>query len=260
MGGTVRARVRVTLWADGCCTRSRYIDALTHARAQKRIRTHAHAHARTHARTHARARARIHTHNGQVLYPDHMHLNRGNHETVNMNKMYGFEVRLGYATRICDSDMRLGYAARICAAGRKTRYPCTAARRGFPQSSTSSPARAQQSSTSSLQYRRAEQSSTSSPARAQQSRARAQQSAEQSSTSSLRHRRSSAPHRARCLCCSARRAAQAACSRRAAEQHKQPIPACTLQSSTSSLQRRQPESAAGQGEVVHKYVREMVLL
>jgi hypothetical protein len=28
----------------------------------------------------------------QVLYPNHMHLNRGNHETVNMNKMYGFEV------------------------------------------------------------------------------------------------------------------------------------------------------------------------
>ncbi len=28
----------------------------------------------------------------QVLYPKHMHLNRGNHETTNMNKMYGFEV------------------------------------------------------------------------------------------------------------------------------------------------------------------------
>eukprot|EP00291_Cryptomonas_curvata_P030224 CAMPEP_0172211722 /NCGR_PEP_ID=MMETSP1050-20130122/36569_1 /TAXON_ID=233186 /ORGANISM="Cryptomonas curvata, Strain CCAP979/52" /LENGTH=483 /DNA_ID=CAMNT_0012892223 /DNA_START=6 /DNA_END=1455 /DNA_ORIENTATION=+ len=27
----------------------------------------------------------------KVLYPNHMHLNRGNHETVNMNKMYGFE-------------------------------------------------------------------------------------------------------------------------------------------------------------------------
>ena len=27
-----------------------------------------------------------------MLYPEHMHLNRGNHETVNMNKMYGFEV------------------------------------------------------------------------------------------------------------------------------------------------------------------------
>mmetsp|Transcript_27320 Transcript_27320/g.55833 ORF Transcript_27320/g.55833 Transcript_27320/m.55833 type:complete len:496 (+) Transcript_27320:210-1697(+) len=27
----------------------------------------------------------------KVLYPDYMHLNRGNHESVNMNKMYGFE-------------------------------------------------------------------------------------------------------------------------------------------------------------------------
>jgi len=27
----------------------------------------------------------------KALYPEHMHLNRGNHETVNMNKMYGFE-------------------------------------------------------------------------------------------------------------------------------------------------------------------------
>jgi serine/threonine-protein phosphatase 5 len=27
----------------------------------------------------------------KALYPDHMHLNRGNHETVNMNKMYGFD-------------------------------------------------------------------------------------------------------------------------------------------------------------------------
>mmetsp|Transcript_43168 Transcript_43168/g.115463 ORF Transcript_43168/g.115463 Transcript_43168/m.115463 type:complete len:503 (+) Transcript_43168:66-1574(+) len=27
----------------------------------------------------------------KVLYPQHMHLNRGNHETTNMNKMYGFE-------------------------------------------------------------------------------------------------------------------------------------------------------------------------
>eukprot|EP00287_Rhodomonas_sp_CCMP768_P005404 CAMPEP_0196724084 /NCGR_PEP_ID=MMETSP1091-20130531/6096_1 /TAXON_ID=302021 /ORGANISM="Rhodomonas sp., Strain CCMP768" /LENGTH=498 /DNA_ID=CAMNT_0042066179 /DNA_START=60 /DNA_END=1556 /DNA_ORIENTATION=- len=27
----------------------------------------------------------------KVLYPEHMHLNRGNHESVNMNKMYGFE-------------------------------------------------------------------------------------------------------------------------------------------------------------------------
>jgi len=27
----------------------------------------------------------------KALYPNHMHLNRGNHETVNMNKMYGFE-------------------------------------------------------------------------------------------------------------------------------------------------------------------------
>jgi tetratricopeptide (TPR) repeat protein len=27
----------------------------------------------------------------KCLYPKHLHLNRGNHETVNMNKMYGFE-------------------------------------------------------------------------------------------------------------------------------------------------------------------------
>jgi len=27
----------------------------------------------------------------KVLYPKHMHLARGNHETVNMNKLYGFE-------------------------------------------------------------------------------------------------------------------------------------------------------------------------
>jgi serine/threonine-protein phosphatase 5 len=27
----------------------------------------------------------------KALYPNHMHLNRGNHETVNMNKIYGFE-------------------------------------------------------------------------------------------------------------------------------------------------------------------------
>jgi len=27
----------------------------------------------------------------KCLYPKHFHLNRGNHETINMNKMYGFE-------------------------------------------------------------------------------------------------------------------------------------------------------------------------
>lgn len=27
----------------------------------------------------------------KCLYPEHFHLNRGNHESVNMNKMYGFE-------------------------------------------------------------------------------------------------------------------------------------------------------------------------
>ena len=27
----------------------------------------------------------------KILYPDHMHLTRGNHETQNMNKIYGFE-------------------------------------------------------------------------------------------------------------------------------------------------------------------------
>ena len=27
----------------------------------------------------------------KCLYPKHLHLNRGNHESVNMNKMYGFE-------------------------------------------------------------------------------------------------------------------------------------------------------------------------
>ncbi len=29
----------------------------------------------------------------KVAYPRYMHLNRGNHETVSMNKLYGFEVR-----------------------------------------------------------------------------------------------------------------------------------------------------------------------
>ena len=27
----------------------------------------------------------------KCLYPKHLHLNRGNHESVNMNKLYGFE-------------------------------------------------------------------------------------------------------------------------------------------------------------------------
>ena len=27
----------------------------------------------------------------KVLYPDYMHLTRGNHETTSMNKIYGFE-------------------------------------------------------------------------------------------------------------------------------------------------------------------------
>jgi len=27
----------------------------------------------------------------KVCYPDHFHMTRGNHETKNMNKLYGFE-------------------------------------------------------------------------------------------------------------------------------------------------------------------------
>jgi len=27
----------------------------------------------------------------KLVYPNHMHLHRGNHETINMNKVYGFE-------------------------------------------------------------------------------------------------------------------------------------------------------------------------
>ena len=27
----------------------------------------------------------------KVVYPNHLHLSRGNHETLNMNKIYGFE-------------------------------------------------------------------------------------------------------------------------------------------------------------------------
>ena len=27
----------------------------------------------------------------KVLYPDHVHLTRGNHESLNMNRIYGFE-------------------------------------------------------------------------------------------------------------------------------------------------------------------------
>ena len=30
----------------------------------------------------------------KVVYPNHLHLSRGNHETLNMNKIYGFEVLL----------------------------------------------------------------------------------------------------------------------------------------------------------------------
>jgi serine/threonine-protein phosphatase 5 len=37
----------------------------------------------------------------KVLYPRHMHLNRGNHETVNMNKMYGFEVQINLQIMSC---------------------------------------------------------------------------------------------------------------------------------------------------------------
>lgn len=30
----------------------------------------------------------------QVVYPKHLHLTRGNHESLNMNKIYGFEVAI----------------------------------------------------------------------------------------------------------------------------------------------------------------------
>jgi len=34
----------------------------------------------------------------KLLYPNHFHLLRGNHETISMNRMYGFEgeVRIEY--------------------------------------------------------------------------------------------------------------------------------------------------------------------
>lgn len=40
----------------------------------------------------------------KVCYPNHMHLTRGNHETVNMNKMYGFEgeVKAKYDSEVMD--------------------------------------------------------------------------------------------------------------------------------------------------------------
>jgi hypothetical protein len=39
-------------------------------------------------------------HCAQVLYPESMHLTRGNHETKNMNKIYGFEGEVGAAGRV----------------------------------------------------------------------------------------------------------------------------------------------------------------
>ena len=40
----------------------------------------------------------------KVLYPGHVHLSRGNHETLNMNKIYGFEgeVRQKFSQNLCD--------------------------------------------------------------------------------------------------------------------------------------------------------------
>ena len=40
----------------------------------------------------------------KIAYPDHMHLTRGNHETKNMNKMYGFEgeVKAKYDMKLMD--------------------------------------------------------------------------------------------------------------------------------------------------------------
>ena len=35
----------------------------------------------------------------KLLFPDHVHLTRGNHETKNMNKMYGFEGEVGASPR-----------------------------------------------------------------------------------------------------------------------------------------------------------------
>ena len=34
----------------------------------------------------------------KVLYPQHVHLTRGNHESLNMNKVYGFEGEATAAT------------------------------------------------------------------------------------------------------------------------------------------------------------------
>jgi serine/threonine-protein phosphatase 5 len=33
----------------------------------------------------------------KVLYPAHMHLSRGNHESQSMNKIYGFEGEVSFA-------------------------------------------------------------------------------------------------------------------------------------------------------------------
>lgn len=39
-----------------------------------------------------------------ILFPDHFHMSRGNHETINMNKMYGFdgEVKAKYTGQMCE--------------------------------------------------------------------------------------------------------------------------------------------------------------
>lgn len=71
---------------------------------------------------------------GQVLYPEHMHLNRGNHESVNMNKMYGFEgeviSKFGkcVASHAC-SCVRARSRARSCSCARWT---CRTLRRARP--------------------------------------------------------------------------------------------------------------------------------
>jgi len=46
----------------------------------------------------------------KLLYPDSVHLLRGNHETVNMNKMYGFEGEVRMAPTLLLTTARCALA------------------------------------------------------------------------------------------------------------------------------------------------------